>query len=125
MLTGHLNTPLNDTGRSQAQTVAERLIDEEGVRFDKAFSSDSDRASDVSCPAAVLVQLIENVNRSRGLWLFALACWQKARKLLPTALWCCYLDNDEADVRHLPIDSACYPRETGHGCDVAGTGRIT
>lgn len=48
LLKGHLNTPLNATGRSQAQTVAKRLIDEEGVRFDEAFSSDSDRASDVS-----------------------------------------------------------------------------
>jgi broad specificity phosphatase PhoE len=45
---GHINTPLNDTGRAQAQTVAKRLLDDEGVRFDMAFSSDSDRASDVS-----------------------------------------------------------------------------
>jgi hypothetical protein len=28
--------------------VAKRLLDDEGVRFDMAFSSDSDRASDVS-----------------------------------------------------------------------------
>lgn len=47
-LQGHINTPLNDTGRAQAQMVAKRLLDDEGVRFDMAFSSDSDRASDVS-----------------------------------------------------------------------------
>ncbi|KAI5449957.1 hypothetical protein NCC49_003848 [Naganishia albida] len=43
---GHINTPLNDTGQAQAQMVAKRLLDDEGVRFDMAFSSDSDRASD-------------------------------------------------------------------------------
>lgn len=30
--------------------VAKRLLEDEGVRFDMAFSSDSDRASDVSLP---------------------------------------------------------------------------
>ena len=53
---GHLNTPLNSTGIAQAQTVAQRLIDEECVRFDAAFSSDSDRASDVSLFACSKVE---------------------------------------------------------------------
>lgn len=41
---GHLDTPLNDTGRHQAQLLAKALSH---ISFQAAFSSDSSRAQDV------------------------------------------------------------------------------
>lgn len=44
IMQGHLDTPLNDQGRQQAQLVGRAL---RFTRFDAAFSSDSDRAQSV------------------------------------------------------------------------------
>ncbi|KAJ9107962.1 hypothetical protein QFC20_003647 [Naganishia adeliensis] len=44
---GHLNTSLNATGRAQGESLAKRL-QEEGVHFDFAFTSDLDRASETA-----------------------------------------------------------------------------
>ena len=45
IIQGHLDVPLNDTGRSQARLLSQAL---RTVPFTRAWSSDLQRASDVS-----------------------------------------------------------------------------
>lgn len=45
IIQGHLDVPLNDTGRSQAHILSQSLRD---VPFTRAWSSDLQRASEVS-----------------------------------------------------------------------------